>query len=802
MKRPIGFIAALVLVAAALLTAQPALANTETLTIVQNTNGVNQATIGGTVTPNDRVTITVHDAALPAGQQSIHANVNSGDTLKKIAKRLANRINANADLEAAGVTAESNESIVTIVSRSTNSTSYTASTNAGATETIALSVNSNPVTNAVIAGSLTTGDELRIIVHDVGIASGQRRVSYIVQAGDTLQSIAQAMALDLSSKNALDNLGITATAAANIVTIRSYSPNSTTYTSNVIGAHTETISFAANQNAVYNIVVGGSVTNGDVIAFEVDDQGLPGGQKVVGYAAQPGDDLPAVAAGLMTAVNGDSDLTASGITATSTGSVISLTSNSTHTTTYQIAQATQVSCENINPSSPGVWPPANATRRCFSIFPTAHHLLMREALESIGNLPSDAAARLKSEVVPAGDSLSITVHDVTANQDLGIATYTTVSSDSTATIATNLAVQVNGLDPTVNAVASGSVILVFSANDHVLQLTAQNGAHGETIIVGNPGTSVPATVSGNPKTDITWRIFESRHDYNASAEPENKKDPSEELDAEGISYIREGASNPALNEKSTSVFEHDGMSQEVKAPIKSVTAHETGHQLDFIYGKIYNSGTQYSATALFLAALDLDKVGMNGTPACAWDAKDIHDNYFSSGTHDPDPNSGHLKGGLFTGLKDGDPNHTGATYVCNGTNGDGQTPNYSGDNLTRIRNAYPAWKVTAGNATVAEAQEIFAELAAEELGFPDTINNAGNPVDGSHNFEGGSGGFVCTHRYVSFLIFNGRPPSSAELAPFGYDVPDGTSSPYGTGFTHYSCDGSAPEHHDFDGFGA
>ena len=100
--------------------------------------GTGSATIGGTKTTGNILTITVHDAGLTGGQEAVNYTVLSTDTLSSIAAGLAAAINADVNLQAIGVSATSNSAVITMLSTSTNVTSYTESTSGGATETITL----------------------------------------------------------------------------------------------------------------------------------------------------------------------------------------------------------------------------------------------------------------------------------------------------------------------------------------------------------------------------------------------------------------------------------------------------------------------------------------------------------------------------------------------------------------------------------------------------------------------------------------------------------------------------------------
>ncbi|MEL4474459.1 hypothetical protein, partial [Shewanella algae] len=84
-----------------LLTVTDANSNVTTMTYT----GTTPATIGGTKTTGNVLTITVHDAGLSGGLKAINYTVLSGDTLSTIATNLAAAITADTSLQAIGVSA-------------------------------------------------------------------------------------------------------------------------------------------------------------------------------------------------------------------------------------------------------------------------------------------------------------------------------------------------------------------------------------------------------------------------------------------------------------------------------------------------------------------------------------------------------------------------------------------------------------------------------------------------------------------------------------------------------------------------
>lgn len=108
----------------------------ELLSTVVNTNW--RATIGGTVTVGDALTLTAHDTLLSGGQESVNYTVKTGDTTATIAAGLAAAVNADANLAAIGIVAYVNGTVASLSTATGNNTTFTKSTNTGATETVTL----------------------------------------------------------------------------------------------------------------------------------------------------------------------------------------------------------------------------------------------------------------------------------------------------------------------------------------------------------------------------------------------------------------------------------------------------------------------------------------------------------------------------------------------------------------------------------------------------------------------------------------------------------------------------------------
>ena len=107
-------------------------------TVVVNTNW--RATLSGTVTVSDVLTITVNDAAIGGGLKSKSYTVQMGDGLEDIAIGLASAINGDSELKSLAITARITDtgSALSLSTAAGNTTTFSGSINVGATETISL----------------------------------------------------------------------------------------------------------------------------------------------------------------------------------------------------------------------------------------------------------------------------------------------------------------------------------------------------------------------------------------------------------------------------------------------------------------------------------------------------------------------------------------------------------------------------------------------------------------------------------------------------------------------------------------
>jgi RHS repeat-associated protein len=328
-------------------------AGTETISLAQPLVGTQTATIGGTPTSGDGLTITVANSALSGGVESATYTVPTGSpTTSVMATGVAAAINNDAHLQRIGVTASSSGAVVTIVG---NATFYT--TTNGSTEILTVYPNVNGTSAIAVSGTPSTSDVVKITVHNSALSTGSTQISYTVLSTDTLQTIASALVAGINGSSALATLGVTAqnTTAATLPSTLSFAGSSilaagsnmaavsatngdslttknnyqlpvvgTAYSASANVGATETIAFGPNNNGNSTVTVGGSTTTGDQVTLTAYNPSLGAGPESLTYAVLSTDTLTSIAAALTSLINADSKLPSLGVSATSTGAVITI----------------------------------------------------------------------------------------------------------------------------------------------------------------------------------------------------------------------------------------------------------------------------------------------------------------------------------------------------------------------------------------------------------------------------------------------------------------------------------------------
>jgi RHS repeat-associated protein len=292
---------------------------TETLTLGTNVNGNITATVGGTITPGDVLSIVVSDIRFNNGPVTNSYKVKTGDTTTTIAAGLSSAIYAN--LGTVGTSLYPNfvyyptyaGNVITINPyQNYANVIYSKSVTGVPTETVTYSANFNGNTTATVGGTVTAGDVTSLTVYSAGLAGGSKTVSYTAAGGNTLTSIATGLRNAINADTNLAAIGVTATSSAAVVTIATAG---TTYTTSTSGGATVTLTQGTNANGNSTVAVGGRVTAGNTATITTFNPALPGGQQAVTFNIGASDTLVSIAAGLANAMNGNANLQTLGVTA-------------------------------------------------------------------------------------------------------------------------------------------------------------------------------------------------------------------------------------------------------------------------------------------------------------------------------------------------------------------------------------------------------------------------------------------------------------------------------------------------------
>jgi len=233
----------------------------------------------------------------------------------------------------------------------------------------------NNVNRVKLGGTVTTGNALTITVNNLALTGGLKAITYTVVGGDTLSTIATKFAAQITADTDMQANGINASANGAVMSIKSASPNITSYAQSTSGGATETISLGVTGNFVENAVIGGSKTTGNTVTITVSDAALSGGQTAITNTVLAADTLTTIATGLKNAINANAGLTTAGITATSAGTAITIKSTSANATIFSIDKCGRD--RNYFALHQSEWPADNRTGRHTNHRRYHHHYCLR-----------------------------------------------------------------------------------------------------------------------------------------------------------------------------------------------------------------------------------------------------------------------------------------------------------------------------------------------------------------------------------------------------------------------------------------
>jgi RHS repeat-associated protein len=355
---------------------------TEAMNFSINQNSAIFGSLAGTATPGDVLTVNVYDPALTGGTESASYTVQPGDSLASVATGITNAIAANGDIAGIVFAYTDGGSNITFSPSSINQTTYRATFNSGATETIVL-------------GST---------INSTGCSLGSSQYQY--------NNVNELVAVDSSGvtqfQGTTNKPVVSGSVVTNAMSITRAPLPSTTYGLPAYSSATETITLSPPLNGNVSATVGGTITGGDVLSFLVYNSTLPGGQEQVFYPVTSSDTLSTVATALAAAVNSDTNLAALGISASASSTVVSITQPSTNYSASTSSGATE-------------W-----------IF--LHN-------NNNGNIVAEING---GAPITPGDTLTLTVTDPRISGGSESVTYPVVSTDNLTTIAGALAGLING----------------------------------------------------------------------------------------------------------------------------------------------------------------------------------------------------------------------------------------------------------------------------------------------------------------------------------------------------------------------
>jgi RHS repeat-associated protein len=507
--------------------------------------------MAGTKTTGDVLTVVFIDAGLSGGKESVSYTVMSGDTLSSITSGLASAINADSALQNIGVSASASGTQVTVQSNSPNLTAFRQSTSSGASETIGLTQPLYSWQIASIGGTKTTSDVLTVNVFDQALSGGKETVSYSVLSGDSLTSIAAALASAINGDTNLSNIGVSASSNSTVLSIESLSPNVTTYSQSVSSGATETIALANTtgvvQSAYNNVNELVSQAPGGATRFQATTNKAVGSAFVAGQTVAISA-TPANPTNFSTAVvgvgtetislsappyqNGNTLVTIGGTP--TVGDVLTISVNTVHTNQVPVSASYTVKSGDTTSSiastltgvvindNYGAWAyeagiiynyPGSGNS--FYLYPVRGYFLDGDSATFAASVVGPATDTLTTSAdqngnssvtvggsVTVGEQLSLTVSNASLSGGQETVSYTTMSGDTSSSIATALKNAINAdsnlQNINVSATSSSTVVSIATATTTYTESTS--GGATETITLGSNSLGNSAAVIAGTKT--------------------------------------------------------------------------------------------------------------------------------------------------------------------------------------------------------------------------------------------------------------------------------------------------------------
>ena len=282
-------------------------------TYLQNnprTDATATVTVGGTPVTGDELTLVVSNPLLAGelygyltgGEVGLEYTVLAGDTVGTIADAIANLINGNAILQALNVRASVGGSAGAVITVRHNGPLGNFTT---------LSVPTIQPSTITVGGTALTGDRLAVLFSGPQFGAGVL-VTTDPTTGNTTTQMATALAAAITANAALAALGISATSSLAVVSL-------------TVPAAAEPVSLSAWVNQITpQATITGTATAGDDLNLTFANAAISGTPVTVSHAVTAGETTTQMAAGLVSAINGNAALTAAGISATNAANVLTV----------------------------------------------------------------------------------------------------------------------------------------------------------------------------------------------------------------------------------------------------------------------------------------------------------------------------------------------------------------------------------------------------------------------------------------------------------------------------------------------
>ncbi len=197
-----------------------------------------------------------------------------------------------------------------------------------------------------------------------------------------------------------------------IISSTGEAPNPFGITTSIASTGSEAVNVALASDESTAVTVSGSVTTGDIVAVNVLNANLSGGQKTIQYTTVGGDTTTTIATALKNAINADTALQAVGVQATSAANVLTINP-------YTYFTGSSSGTETV----------------------------------SVSNANRGSAAITIGGTVTTGNTVTISSHNPTLAGGVKNSVYTVVSGDTLATIAKGLAAAINA-DTSLQAIGT------------------------------------------------------------------------------------------------------------------------------------------------------------------------------------------------------------------------------------------------------------------------------------------------------------------------------------------------------------